>query len=64
MDAVDGNAIAGPLFAHFGTEMTAARGTWLHCGYAPGRKCREHLMRGPKQARTGVWRARIGVWRH
>jgi Family of unknown function (DUF6510) len=28
MDALDGNAIAGPLFEHFGTEMTAA---WEPC---------------------------------
>lgn len=32
MDALDGNAIAGPLFEHFGTEMTAARGSCAHCG--------------------------------
>ena len=27
MDALDGNAIAGALFEHFGQEMTMARGT-------------------------------------
>lgn len=32
MDALDGNAIAGPLFEHFGAEMTAASGTCSHCG--------------------------------
>lgn len=32
MDALDGNAIAGPLFAHFGLEMTTATGTCAHCG--------------------------------
>jgi hypothetical protein len=29
---LDGNAIAGQLFEHFGTEMTAARGTCAYCG--------------------------------
>lgn len=32
MDAVDGNAIAGQLFEHFGSEMTTARGRCAHCG--------------------------------
>jgi DNA-directed RNA polymerase subunit RPC12/RpoP len=32
MDALDGNAIAGPLFEHFGTEMTAVRGSCAGCG--------------------------------
>jgi hypothetical protein len=32
MDALDGNAIAGPLFDYFGTEMTTATGTCTHCG--------------------------------
>ena len=32
MEAPDGNAIAGPLFEHFGGEMTTARGTCGHCG--------------------------------
>jgi hypothetical protein len=32
MDALDGNAIAGPMFEHFGTEMTTARGSCAHCG--------------------------------
>lgn len=32
MDAWDGNAIAGPLFEHFGVEMTTARGSCVHCG--------------------------------
>lgn len=32
MEALDGNAIAGALFEHFGTEMTSALGTCGHCG--------------------------------
>jgi DNA-directed RNA polymerase subunit RPC12/RpoP len=32
MDALDGNAIAGPLLEYFGTEMTAAWGSCAHCG--------------------------------
>ena len=32
MDALDGNAIAGDLFAAFGHEMTAVIGTCTHCG--------------------------------
>ena len=32
MDALDGNAIAGPLFEHFGEEMTTTVGTCAHCG--------------------------------
>jgi len=32
MDAVDGNAIAGPLLEHFGTDMTATTGSCTHCG--------------------------------
>jgi hypothetical protein len=35
MEALDGNAIAGPLFEYFGSEMTAAHGTCAHCG-TPG----------------------------
>ena len=31
MQALDGNAIAGPLFEYFGTEMTTAVGTCAHC---------------------------------
>jgi hypothetical protein len=31
MEALDGNAIAGPLFEHFGAEMTMTRGTCAHC---------------------------------
>jgi DNA-directed RNA polymerase subunit RPC12/RpoP len=34
MEALDGNAIAGPLFEYFGAEMTTARGTCTHCGAA------------------------------
>lgn len=32
MDALDGNAIAGRLFEHFGSEMTTVRGRCRHCG--------------------------------
>jgi len=32
MDALDGNAIAGDLFAAFGHEMTAVVGTCTSCG--------------------------------
>jgi uncharacterized Zn finger protein len=32
MDALDGNAIAGPLFEHYGVEMTTAHGSCAHCG--------------------------------
>ncbi len=32
MDALDGNAMAGPLFVHFGGEMTTAMGACQHCG--------------------------------
>jgi Family of unknown function (DUF6510) len=32
MDALDGNAIAGELFAAFGHEMTAVVGTCASCG--------------------------------
>ena len=47
MDALDGNAIAGPLFEHFGAEMTTARGTCAHCG-AQAQIAEERVyMRGP-----------------
>jgi hypothetical protein len=32
MDALDGNAIAGELFAAFGHEMTTVVGTCTRCG--------------------------------
>jgi Family of unknown function (DUF6510) len=32
MHALDGNAIAGWLFEHYGAEMTAMRGRCRHCG--------------------------------
>lgn len=32
MDPLDGNAMAGELFGHFGREMTSASGTCRHCG--------------------------------
>jgi uncharacterized Zn finger protein len=32
VEPVDGNAIAGMLFAHFGTEMTTAGGSCVPCG--------------------------------
>ena len=31
MQALDGNAIAGELFQHFGVEMTTVRGSCAHC---------------------------------
>jgi hypothetical protein len=34
MEALDGNAIAGPLMDYFGREMTTATGTCRHCGTA------------------------------
>jgi ribosomal protein S27AE len=32
MQHLDGNAVAGTLYAHFGNEMTGARGACRHCG--------------------------------
>jgi Family of unknown function (DUF6510) len=32
MEALDGNAIAGTLYAVFGAEMTTATGVCAHCG--------------------------------
>lgn len=32
MEPLDGNALAGSLFAYFGTEMTAAEGSCAGCG--------------------------------
>jgi uncharacterized Zn finger protein len=32
MEALDGNAIGGALFEHFGTEMTTTIGECAHCG--------------------------------
>jgi len=32
MEALDGNAIAGTLFDHFGTEMTTTIVACAHCG--------------------------------
>ena len=32
MEALDGNALAGPLFECFGSEMTTVVGTCAHCG--------------------------------
>jgi uncharacterized Zn finger protein len=32
MQALDGNAIAGPLLEFFGADMTSATGTCAHCG--------------------------------
>ena len=32
MEPLDGNAIAGSLMEHFGTEMTVAVGACEHCG--------------------------------
>jgi hypothetical protein len=33
MEPLDGNAIAGSLFEHFGAEMTMVRATCRHCGW-------------------------------
>lgn len=32
MEPLDGNAIAGALFEHFGSEMTTATGSCRNCG--------------------------------
>jgi hypothetical protein len=32
MEALDGNAIAGPLLEYFGAEMTIAHGACAYCG--------------------------------
>jgi hypothetical protein len=32
MEALDGNSLAGPLFEHYGAEMTAVSGTCAYCG--------------------------------
>jgi hypothetical protein len=32
MEPLDGNAIAGQLFEHYGVEMTTATGACAHCG--------------------------------
>ncbi len=32
MEALDGNALAGPLFEYFGSEMTTVVGNCTHCG--------------------------------
>jgi hypothetical protein len=32
MEALDGNAIAGPLLEYSGADMTTARGSCAHCG--------------------------------
>jgi hypothetical protein len=32
MDALDGNAVAGALYEHFGVDMTMAHGACGHCG--------------------------------
>jgi uncharacterized protein DUF6510 len=32
MEALDGNAIAGQLYEHFGSEMTTVIGACGHCG--------------------------------
>ncbi len=34
MEPLDGNAIAGPLLAHFGAEMTTVTGVCRNCGSA------------------------------
>ena len=47
MEALDGNAIAGPLFEHFGTEMTTVLGTCAHCGTRAQVAELEVYMRAP-----------------
>ncbi len=32
MEQLDGNALAGDLYEHFGVEMTTATGACAHCG--------------------------------
>jgi hypothetical protein len=32
VEALDGNAVAGALYEHFGTDMTTAHGACGHCG--------------------------------
>jgi Family of unknown function (DUF6510) len=32
MEPVDGNAVAGALYEHFGADMTTAHGACGHCG--------------------------------
>jgi DNA-directed RNA polymerase subunit RPC12/RpoP len=32
VDALDGNALGGPLFEYFGSEMTTVVGHCAHCG--------------------------------
>lgn len=54
MEALDGNAIAGPLFDYFGTEMTVARGACAYCG-AVARIAELHVYR---QAPGSVVRCR------
>jgi ribosomal protein S27AE len=47
MDALDGNAIAGELYAAFGHEMTTAVGTCTSCG-APSAIAELHVyISGP-----------------
>ena len=47
MQALDGNAIAGQLYWHFGREMTAARGSCEHCGTAAAIGELAVYIRGP-----------------
>lgn len=47
MDALDGNAIGGALFEHYGSDMTTARGSCAHCGAAGLLAELRVYMRGP-----------------
>jgi DNA-directed RNA polymerase subunit RPC12/RpoP len=47
VDALDGNAIAGPLLEHFGIEMTTVRGSCANCGASAQIAELRVYMRGP-----------------
>ena len=47
MDALDGNAIAGELFAAFGHEMTTVVGTCTSCGASSAIAELPVYVRGP-----------------
>ena len=47
MDALDGNAIAGQLFAVFGREMTTASGVCAGCGAKSQLAELKVYLRGP-----------------
>jgi DNA-directed RNA polymerase subunit RPC12/RpoP len=47
MDALDGNAIGGALFEHYGAEMTSVRGKCGYCGAVSHVAELRVYMRGP-----------------